>query len=79
MPLLGRAKHRMGLRLGLAATAGEGTQNCLCAAQAAAVLAGAGHYRRLARRLVGCPVIGLAIAAIAVREGIRSWRGDDCC
>jgi len=25
------------------------------------------------------PVIGLGIAAVAVREGIRSWPGDDCC
>ena len=40
MPLLGRAKRRLGGRLGSAATAGKGTQNYLCAAQAAAVLAG---------------------------------------
>ena len=38
MPLLGRAKHKLAARLGSAATAGEGTQNYLCAAQAAAVL-----------------------------------------
>jgi divalent metal cation (Fe/Co/Zn/Cd) transporter len=31
MPLLGRAKQRIGERLGSAATAGEGTQNMLCA------------------------------------------------
>ena len=40
MPLLGCAKHKLAARLGSAATAGEGTQNYLCAAQAAAVLAG---------------------------------------
>ena len=40
MPLLGRAKRKLATRLGSAATAGEGTQNYLCAAQAAAVLAG---------------------------------------
>ncbi|MDT5278251.1 MAG: hypothetical protein QOG95_5183, partial [Mycobacterium sp.] len=40
MPLLGRAKHSLADRLGSAATAGEGTQNYLCGAQAAAVLAG---------------------------------------
>jgi divalent metal cation (Fe/Co/Zn/Cd) transporter len=40
MPLLGRAKRRLGARLGSAATAAEGIQNYLCAAQAAAVLAG---------------------------------------
>ena len=35
MPLLGRAKRKLAARLGSAATAGEGTQNYLCAAQAA--------------------------------------------
>jgi len=40
MPLLGRAKHRLAVWLGSAATAGEGTQNYLCAPQAAAVLLG---------------------------------------
>jgi divalent metal cation (Fe/Co/Zn/Cd) transporter len=25
------------------------------------------------------PVVGLGIAALAVREGIDAWRGDDCC
>src|SRR5215470_1545848 len=38
MPTLGIAKHRLGERLGSGATAGEGTQNLMCAAQAAAVL-----------------------------------------
>ena len=36
MPLLGRVKHKLGQRLGSGATTGEGTQNYLCAAQAAA-------------------------------------------
>jgi hypothetical protein len=34
------AERRPGRRLGSGATAGEGTQNLMCAAQAAAVLAG---------------------------------------
>jgi hypothetical protein len=34
MPLLGRAKRKLAAVLGSAATAGEGTQNYLCAAQA---------------------------------------------
>lgn len=25
------------------------------------------------------PVIALALAAVAVREGREAWRGDDCC
>jgi divalent metal cation (Fe/Co/Zn/Cd) transporter len=40
MPLVGRMKHRLGSSLGSAATAGEGTQNILCAYLAVAVLVG---------------------------------------
>jgi divalent metal cation (Fe/Co/Zn/Cd) transporter len=79
MPLLGRAKRRLGARLGSAATAGEGAQNYLCAAQAAAVLAGLALTAAWPGGWWLDPVIGLGIAAIAVREGIGSWRGADCC
>ena len=40
MPVLGCAKPRLGERLGSRATAGEGTQNLLCAAQGAIALVG---------------------------------------
>ena len=40
MPMLGRAKQRIGSRLGSGATAGEGIQNMLCAYLAAGVLVG---------------------------------------
>ena len=79
MPLLGRAKHRLGRRLGSAATSGEGTQNYLCAAQAAAVLVGLAVTAGWARGWWLDPVIGLGIAATAAWQGTRSWRGDDCC
>lgn len=79
MPLLGRAKHKLAARLGSAATAGEGTQNYLCAAQAAAVLAGLAVTASWPGGWWADPVAGLAIAAAAVWEGIQSWRGDDCC
>ncbi len=79
MPLLGRAKHQLGARLGSGATAGEGTQNYLCAAQAAAVLAGLAITAAWPAAWPADPVIGLGIAATATREGIRSWRGDPCC
>jgi divalent metal cation (Fe/Co/Zn/Cd) transporter len=78
MPALGVAKRRLGNRLGSGATSGEGTQNLLCAYLAGAVLLGL-----LANTLLGWwwldPVVGLGIAALAVREGIESWRGEDCC
>jgi divalent metal cation (Fe/Co/Zn/Cd) transporter len=77
MPLLGRAKLRLGARLGSGATAGEGTQNLLCAALAGAVLIGL-----LGQTLVGAwwldPLAALFIAAVAVKEGRESWHGDGC-
>jgi divalent metal cation (Fe/Co/Zn/Cd) transporter len=79
MPLLGRAKHRLAARLGSAATAGEGTQNYLCAAQAAAVLAGLAVTAAWPGGWWADPVAGLAIAAAAAWEGLQSWRGGDCC
>jgi divalent metal cation (Fe/Co/Zn/Cd) transporter len=78
MPALGTAKRRLGARLGSAATAGEGTQNLLCAYLAAAVLAGL-----LANTAFGWwwldPVVALGIAGLAVREGIQAWHGEECC
>jgi divalent metal cation (Fe/Co/Zn/Cd) transporter len=78
MPALGVAKRRLGARLGSGATAGEGSQNLLCACLAGAVLAGL-----LANGLWGWwwldPVAGLAVAGVAVREGVEAWKGEDCC
>ncbi len=79
MPLLGWAKRRLGTRLGSAATAGEGTQNYLCAAQAATVLAGLAVTAAWPGGWWADPAIGLLIAAATVWEGIKFWRGDDCC
>jgi divalent metal cation (Fe/Co/Zn/Cd) transporter len=79
MPLLGQAKHRLAARLGSAATAGEATQNYLCAAQAAAVFAGLAVTAAWPGVWWADPVVGLAIAAAAAWQGIQPWRGDDCC
>jgi divalent metal cation (Fe/Co/Zn/Cd) transporter len=78
MPLLGLAKQRLGRRLDSGATAGEGTQNLLCAAQAAAVLAGLALTAALGWWWAD-PVVGLGLAAVAVREGREAWRGEACC
>ena len=78
MPLLGRAKQRIGSRIGSSATASEGQQNMLCAYLAAAVLVGL-----LGNALFGAwwldPLAGLYIAVVAVQEGREAWRGDTCC
>ncbi|MGH3634498.1 cation transporter [Mycobacterium sp.] len=78
MPALGRAKHLLAVRLGSAATAGEGTQNYLCGAQAAAVLVGLAVTASWPEGWWLDPAVGLVIAALAVWQGIRSWRGQDC-
>ena len=77
MPLLGRAKHRLADRLGSAATAGEGTQNLLCGAQAAAVLVGLAANAAFGAWWLD-PLIGVFIAVVALREGRETWRGDGC-
>ncbi|WP_332602803.1 cation transporter [Arthrobacter sp. S2(2024)] len=78
MPALGVAKQRLGARLDSGATAGEGTQNLLCAATAAAVLIGLAGNAVFAAWWLD-PVIGLIIAAVAVKEGREAWKGEDCC
>jgi divalent metal cation (Fe/Co/Zn/Cd) transporter len=78
MPFLGLAKRRLADRLGSVATRGEGTQNLLCAYLATAVLLGL-----LGNALFGLwwldPAAALVVAAVAVREGRASWRGEGCC
>ena len=75
-PSLGVAKRRLGRALGSATVGGEGTQNLLCSAQAGGVLMGL-----VANTLFGWarldPAVALLIAAIAIREGVRSWRGEE--
>jgi divalent metal cation (Fe/Co/Zn/Cd) transporter len=78
MPLLGRAKRGLGEQLGSGATAGEGTQNILCAMQAAAVLIGLAANAALGAWWLD-PVIALFIAYVAVREGRETWAGEACC
>ncbi len=78
MPLLGIAKQRLADQLGSAATKGEGRQNMLCAYLAAALLVGL-----VGNALAGVwwldPIVGLLIAAVAVKEGAEAWRGEGCC
>ena len=78
MPLLARAKSRVGEQLGSSATVSEGAQNMVCAYLSIALLIGLG-----ANALLGWwwadPVTALLIAGVAVREGRQSWRGEACC
>jgi divalent metal cation (Fe/Co/Zn/Cd) transporter len=77
MPLLARAKRQVGNDLASSATVNEAAQTQLCAYMSIALLVGLG-----ANALVGWwwadPVAALAIAGIALREGVLGWRGDAC-
>jgi len=80
MPLLARAKRKVGRKLNSSATVSEASQNMICAYLSIALLAGL-----LANALFGWwwadPIAALVIAAVAAKEGVDSWRGDscDCC
>lgn len=76
MPVLGLAKHRLGRLVGSQATVGEGTQNLMCAVQAAAVLLGLVLTASVGWRWVD-PVVALLLAAWALREGQEAWAADD--
>jgi divalent metal cation (Fe/Co/Zn/Cd) transporter len=78
MPILGRAKRRLALTLGSQATYGEGTQNLLCAYLAGAVLAGLTGNAILGAWWLD-PLAALAVAGVALREGVETWRGEGCC
>jgi divalent metal cation (Fe/Co/Zn/Cd) transporter len=77
MPLLARAKARVAVQLGSAATAGDAAQSWLCAISAAAVLVSI-----LVNAAFGWwwldPITGLGIAGLAVREGREAWAGKVC-
>ena len=77
MPLLARAKRNVGHELGSSAAVKEASQTSLCAYLSIALLIGLG-----ANALFGWwwadPLAALAIAAVALKEGRDSWRGEGC-
>jgi divalent metal cation (Fe/Co/Zn/Cd) transporter len=78
MPLLAAVKRRVGRKLNSSATVKEAAQTQLCAYLSVALLVGL-----LANAVAGWwwadPAAALVIAAVAVREGRESWRGEGCC
>lgn len=81
MPLLARAKRRVGERLGSRAVTADATETTLCVWLSAILLIGLG-----ANALFGWwwadPLAALGIVYIAAREGIEHLRADeldDCC
>ena len=78
MPPLAIAKARVAEALGSSATKSESRQTMLCAYLSAALLVGLG-LNALAGWWWADPVTALLVAAVAVKEGRGSWRGDACC
>jgi divalent metal cation (Fe/Co/Zn/Cd) transporter len=78
MPLLARAKRRVGEKLHSSATVKEGAQNMVCAYLSVALLAGL-LMNALAGWWWADPAAALVIAAVAANEGRESWRGEGCC
>ena len=81
MPLLATAKRRLGRKLNSRATVHEAQQNQICAYLSVALLVGL-LLNALAGWWWADPAAALVIGAVALNEGIESWRGegdDDCC
>jgi divalent metal cation (Fe/Co/Zn/Cd) transporter len=81
MPMLVWAKRRTGRELGSATVMADSTQTLLCTYLSAILLIGL-----IATAAFGWtwadPLAALAIAAVAVKEGVGAWRGEhctDCC
>ena len=79
MPFLSWAQRRTGRELGSGAVVADSTQTLLCTYLSAVLLAGLVLNATLGWSWAD-PLAGLVIAAVALREGLEAWRGqDDCC
>jgi divalent metal cation (Fe/Co/Zn/Cd) transporter len=78
MPFLGIAKQHLAETLGSSATHGEGAQNLLCAYLAGAVFLGLAGNALFGWRWLDA-LAALMVAAVAVKEGRETWRGEGCC
>ncbi len=78
MPMLSYGQRRAGRELGSLSAVADSKQTLLCTYLSAVLLIGL-----LLNSLLGWswadPIAGLAIAGIAVKEGIDAWKGDTCC
>ncbi len=77
MPLLARAKRKVGRQLNSSATVSEAGQNMVCAYLSVALLVGL-LLNAVAGWWWADPAAALVIAAVALNEGRESWRGESC-
>ncbi len=78
MPFLSWAQRRTGKALKSNAVVADGTQTLLCTYLSAVLLAGLVANATLGWSWAD-PIAGLVIAAVAVREGTKAWKGEGCC
>jgi divalent metal cation (Fe/Co/Zn/Cd) transporter len=78
MPVLARAKRRVGRQLDSHALQADATETVLCVWLSAIVLAGL-----IVNGALGWwwadPLAGFGVVYVAAREGREAWRGDACC
>jgi hypothetical protein len=77
MPLLARAKRRVGRDINSAAMVADSQQTQLCSYLSAILLAGLG-LNALFGWWWADPAAGLVMLPIIFREGISAWRGEGC-
>ncbi|WP_205325348.1 cation diffusion facilitator family transporter [Glycomyces sp. YM15] len=78
MPILSAAQRRAGRELGSATAVADSKQTLLCTYLSAVLLVGLA-LNSLFGWSWADPIAALGIAAVAVREGIEAWKGDNCC
>ena len=76
MPLLAIAKRRTGQALGNRTLITDSAETAFCACTSAATLAGVGLNTALGWWWAD-PTAALIIAALAVKEGLEAWHGED--
>jgi len=78
MPVLSYVQRRAGWELGSLSAVADSKQTLLCTYLSAVLLIGL-----LLNSLLGWswadPIAALAIAGIAVKEGLNAWKGQTCC
>jgi divalent metal cation (Fe/Co/Zn/Cd) transporter len=77
MPVLVWAKRRTGRELGSATVVADSTQTLLCTYLSVVLLVGLVLNAWLGWGWAD-PVAALIIAAVAVNEGVKAWRGEQC-
>ncbi len=78
MPVLSWAQRRTGRQLGSRAVVADGAQTLLCTYLSACCWLGLLLNATLGWSWADT-LAGLVMAAVALREGLKAWRGESCC